>query len=195
MIKYIIGILLSISAMLYCTGLDNIKEKMKKPYTWIFFVSMLTIAMLTMFYYEQSGNSLSFCVTLIFLFICVYVDVESCVISNKLILFFFLASLLVIPFNPSVSWREAAIGFIGTAVIFATISFISKGALGMGDAKLMSVVGLILGWKMFLTVVLIAIVASVLTGVFLLMVKRKKRDYQIPFSPFILTGVIVCILL
>ena len=65
----------------------------------------------------------------------------------------------------------------------------------MGDAKLLSVTAMIIGWKMFLTVILIAIVFSVIAGVFLLLLKLKKRNDRIPFSPFLLAGVLICVLL
>lgn len=195
MLQYVIAILLSVTGMLYCVELESFKEKIKKPYPWFFFAAMITISTLTAFYYEQPGNFIGFCVAQIFLLMCVYVDIESGIIPNKLLLFFLLIGLITLPFNPSVSWKEASIGFVAIVAIFGAISVISKGALGMGDVKLMAVMGLILGWKMFLTVILIAILASVITGIFLLIVKRKKRDARIAFTPFILIGTIICILL
>jgi len=195
MMKYITGILISVLAVLYCTGLDGIKEKIKKPGLWIFTCCMPAVAILTAYFYEQPGNFLVFCVTLIFLGICVYIDIETGMIPNALVLFFLISGILTVPFNPSVSWKEAGIGFAATAAVFGAISFLSKGALGMGDVKLMSVLALVIGWKMFLTTLMIAIVASAVTGIFLLTARKKKRDARIPFSPFILIGAIICILL
>lgn len=192
-LQYGTGILMSAAGLLYCC--ENIRDDCKKPQIWLAFAGMLAGTMLVAYFYEQPGNFIAYSITLIFLILAVYTDIKSGIIPDMLIIIFLVAGIFTVPVNPSITWQESAIGFFAAGLLFGLLSFISKGAMGMGDAKLLSVTAMIIGWKMFLTVILIAIVFSVIAGVFLLLLKLKKRNDRIPFSPFLLAGVLICVLL
>jgi len=63
--------------------------------------------------------------------------------------------------------------------------------MGLGDAKLLAMIGAFLGWKpMLLTVMVGAAVGSVV-GLVLIALKRVRRDQYLPFGPFLALGAIV----
>ncbi len=63
--------------------------------------------------------------------------------------------------------------------------------MGMGDVKLMGMIGSFLGWRgAFLTIFLGAISGSIV-GLALIMLKRHKRGQVIPFGPFLALGAVV----
>ncbi|MHB8509656.1 MAG: prepilin peptidase [Candidatus Dormibacteria bacterium] len=82
--------------------------------------------------------------------------------------------------------------------LFLFLSLVSRGGIGLGDAKLMFLAGLVLGsHPLFYAPILRAIFLGVLAGgigaaVFLATRRRGMRDF-IPYGPFLVTGVILVI--
>ncbi len=87
------------------------------------------------------------------------------------------------------------IGFAIGFVFLALVSILTKGALGLGDAKLFGVIGLISGSFCTYSTLFVSLIIS--TVVSLVSVARKKmgRKDSIPFGPCIAVGYIVAVLL
>ncbi|GAB4347045.1 MAG: A24 family peptidase [Candidatus Abyssubacteria bacterium] len=84
-------------------------------------------------------------------------------------------------------------GMLYAAALFALI-FLKKEGMGMGDVKLLAMVGAFLGWKRVLVTVLVASVAgSAITGV-LILARVRKRDEYIPFGTYLAPGAILSLL-
>jgi len=65
-------------------------------------------------------------------------------------------------------------------------------AMGLGDVKMMFMVGAYLGWRLTIVTILLAVFSGALVGVFL-MIRRGQRDMQmlLPFGIFLGIGAIV----
>ena len=88
-------------------------------------------------------------------------------------------------------WRQNLIGFAAVSVPLLLIAMITNGGMGGGDIKLMAVCGLVLGWQ---NILLSLALASVIGALFMLpSLITKKRDgkSQVPFGPFLATGVFI----
>ncbi len=57
--------------------------------------------------------------------------------------------------------------------------------MGMGDAKLMAVLGLILGWPAIILVFILSFLAGAFIGLILMLFKKKSFASAVPFGPFI----------
>lgn len=79
--------------------------------------------------------------------------------------------------------------------LLLTVSRISREALGMGDALLMLVLGIHLGLRDSIEVLLLALFLAAFWAGILMLICRKKGDYEFPFVPFLLLGYIGRILL
>jgi len=80
-------------------------------------------------------------------------------------------------------------GFITFLVIVLLGEWIMKAeAMGMGDVKLMAVVGLFLGLKLTILSMFFAFITGSIISIFLLATKIKGRKDMIPFGPFIVLG-------
>ncbi len=79
-------------------------------------------------------------------------------------------------------------------IVLIIVHFISKGALGMGDVKLLSALSLYIGGYGIYSVLFSALIISLLVAIFLIAVKKKDRKYEIPFVPSIFCGYIVFLL-
>lgn len=83
---------------------------------------------------------------------------------------------------------------IGAAVLFAAyfvMALVYPGGMGMGDVKLAGVIGLMLGFLGWGTLVVGAFAAFLLGGLFgiaLLVGRRANRKSGIPFGPWMLAG-------
>jgi leader peptidase (prepilin peptidase) / N-methyltransferase len=93
-------------------------------------------------------------------------------------------------------WAQSLIGItIGGGVLFAIAEVYYRvrheEGLGMGDVKMLAMIGAFLGWKLVLvTLVLSSIVGSVV-GVGLILVGGKTLRYAMPFGTFLAIGAIV----
>ena len=80
---------------------------------------------------------------------------------------------------------QAAAG-AGLGLLFVLFSRISKEALGMGDAMVITALGLWCGIGDCLTLILFAfILAGIYGGIWMLIRKKNRRD-SLPFIPFLL---------
>lgn len=73
-------------------------------------------------------------------------------------------------------------------VLLMVISRATRGALGMGDALLMAALGIYLGLCEAVNVLLLALFLAAFWAAVLMVVKKKKGDYEFPFVPFLFLG-------
>lgn len=83
----------------------------------------------------------------------------------------------------------------GIGSLFLAVSVMTKGALGMGDGWLMMALGTVLETGEFLAMLLIGMGCSAVWAGILLVIRRKGRNTEIPFVPFLLLGYIGGVLL
>lgn len=70
--------------------------------------------------------------------------------------------------------------------IFAIIAALSGGrGMGMGDVKLVGVLGLAFGWPDVGMIIVIAFILGAIVGVGLIIKNRKNLKSQVPFGPFL----------
>ncbi len=84
-------------------------------------------------------------------------------------------------------------GGILMLVAWAGEKVFRKEAMGMGDVKLMGMVGAFLGWRSILFTLLIASLVGSIVGISLMMLERKGKSDPIPFGPYLALGALVWI--
>ena len=89
-------------------------------------------------------------------------------------------------------------GLFGYGSIWSIIYFYKvvrkKEGMGLGDAKLLAVIGFWFGWISIPFVIFISSVVALITVTPSLMNKSKKLSSEIPFGPFIIIGCIVYVI-
>ena len=65
--------------------------------------------------------------------------------------------------------------------------------MGLGDAKLAVLMGLLLGWPNILIALFLAFFSGALVGVALIVLKRKTLKSQVPFGPFLIFGTLAAL--
>jgi len=81
---------------------------------------------------------------------------------------------------------------VGAALFFLVIVLITRGkGMGIGDIKLVFLMGLILGWPQILVALFLAFLVGALVGVALILTKRKGWKSQVPFGPFLVLATFI----
>lgn len=76
----------------------------------------------------------------------------------------------------------------GIGVIAILVAVISGESIGIGDGVMLMVSGIFLGFWGNLALLLTALLLVGATALFLVVIKRKGRDYRVPFLPFLLVA-------
>lgn len=124
-------------------------------------------------------------------------DAKYHIIPDQIQLFFFIFSLILIPFYSQlltlVFFHKIIAALIIASPIFF-IYFLSQGkAMGFGDVKLAFNIGFLLGLKAGFLALYFAFVIGGLTGLLLILLGRKKLKSKIAFGPFLVFGITIMI--
>ena len=116
-------------------------------------------------------------------------DIKNRTISGIALILFGMAGLICLFFGRSLTYPDSIFGAL-IGVILVIVSLSTKGELGMGDALLLLVTGIFLGFEKNLSLLLTALILSSLYSVFLL-IKDKSLKREYPFVPFLLIAYIL----
>ncbi len=166
------------------------------------FVELLT-AMLFVLLVHQFGITLQTFIYLLFvsgLLIISFVDIDHTIIPDVIskpgILIGVIAS-----FSPSIPlrWHDAVLGaLVGSGLILLIVYvgplIFKQEAMGLGDVKLMAMIGAFLGWKFALiTIFFGSFLGAVAGGILILFGKTTLKSY-LPFGPFLCAGALISLL-
>ncbi|MBQ8815273.1 MAG: prepilin peptidase [Lachnospiraceae bacterium] len=130
-----------------------------------------------------------------------YIDGKTQRIPNKWILygmaawvvFYVIEGLMGFGWMPLLG--QALLGVLMGGGVFLISAVVSKGGMGMGDVKLYTVLGLMVGWQGVFNLILISLVGSVVYGLVMIASQKMDRKSLIPMGPFTYIAMIVAILL
>lgn len=129
-----------------------------------------------------------------------YVDYKKRIIPNKLQLFgvgMFLCFALYEIFGMNIALKQVAMdsgkGLLLGGGVFLACMLASGGGMGMGDVKLFSVIGLILGWTGVFNVTFWSICGIAVYGIVMICRKKMNKKSMVPMGPFALIGMFITI--
>jgi prepilin signal peptidase PulO-like enzyme (type II secretory pathway) len=126
---------------------------------------------------------------------CIWYDIESFLVPNALtypgILLVLSAALL---FHDA-EFAGALLGMVAGGMAFVVLNVISKGAVGIGDAKLVAFGGALVGVQYLLIALLIGSVGMLLPSLVLLAVRGIGRRQALPYAPALASGFIIVALI
>lgn len=129
------------------------------------------------------------------------VDLQHQRLPNVIVAPFAVISLMLLTVASlgSGEWESLGRAVVGAAVLFVlylVLALISPTSLGMGDVKLAGVLGLLmayLSWRTLLYGATGAFVISAVIGIGILVTRRGNRRTQLPFGPSMLLAALVAI--
>jgi leader peptidase (prepilin peptidase)/N-methyltransferase len=93
--------------------------------------------------------------------------------------------------STSVGLVNGILGLCLGGGLFLLIALVSPGGMGIGDVKLIAMIGAFLGWQEVLVTILSSAMIGALVGVSLILLKKKGRKDPIPFGPFLAIGALI----
>lgn len=134
----------------------------------------------------------------IILVILTFVDIKAQIIPNELNFIGFLVGIVIayiVAVKDILLSFDLLLGMITGAGIFIFIALFAlvvyrKEGMGIGDIKLMGMLGLFLGVYNIVQVFIISFLVGAIISIFLLVAKIKKSTDYIPFGPFIVVATI-----
>lgn len=198
----------------YIVGRVNKQKNLKVFFSFSFdkqiivlSLSALSIAIalfLYSFYFAEASFLKSFMNAEVTLWLSLlgYIDLKEKIIPNKLILVgisFWAILALVEIFAAKTSWKSVLqFSLIGAGVcggVLLIIALIVKSALGMGDVKMFTVIGLLYGLTDTYSILLFSILIMAIVSIILLLAKKVTRKTAIPMAPFVVIGFVINVLL
>ena len=110
-------------------------------------------------------------------------DFEQQVILNEMVFAFALIGLCY-TLHLNLSLQDHLLAALGGGLLFLFLAFISKGAIGGGDIKLIAALGLWLGLKALITVIIYGAIAGGAGALLLLLLKKTTRKQFLAYGPY-----------
>ena len=168
------------------------------PVSWMYPIVEILTALTLVSAYELYGLTLLggvralFACGLIVLFV---TDLQHKILPNVITVPGIAVGVLCSFFLPP-GWRDSLLGILvggGTLFAIGETYYRLRGqeGLGMGDVKLLGMIGAFLGWKLVLLTLVLASFAGSLVGVALIVSGRGNMKYALPFGTFLAVGALV----
>lgn len=126
------------------------------------------------------------------------IDLELQILPNAITLPGILVGFLFSLVGPP-GWRDSLIGIVvGGGVLYAIAGAYylvrREEGLGMGDVKMLAMLGAFLGWRAVLLTLVLASFSGALIGVVMMITSRGGLRYALPFGTFLAIGAMVAML-
>jgi leader peptidase (prepilin peptidase)/N-methyltransferase len=176
------------------------KSKINLQYFLVELVSAISFVLIY-YFYGVSITTLLLIILTIFFIIIFFIDLKHYIIPNELTFPLMLIGFIK-SFDPNLNqslfpnYINSLIGgFFGYSIIWSIIFFYKtlrkKEGMGLGDAKLIAVVGFWFGWFSIPFTIFISSMVALIFSIPSLINKTKDMSTQIPFGPFIIIGCLI----
>ncbi len=161
------------------------------------FVELLTGFLFSITYLKFSLTVEFFVMVLLLsaLIVISFIDYKYMVIPNVITYSGILIGFLFAIIFDYITVIESLLGVFIPALLLLLIALVFKGGMGMGDVKLVSMLGAFLGFKYTLTSIFVGSVIGSVVGLTLMGLGILERKDRIPFGPFICLGAVIMIFL
>lgn len=156
--------------------------------------------LLSLALFLKAGPSLEYVLLMLFgasLIAIAFIDLQHRIIPDVISLPGIAAGVIfsLLPFS-SLSWSDSLIGIVagGGFLLVVALAFektTGRQGMGMGDVKLLAMIGAWMGWRALLFIVLVSSLAGSLIGGAVLLLSRQGMRTRIPFGPFLALGTLI----
>jgi len=142
------------------------------------------------------GPLLATRLTLVCILIALFgIDLEHQILPNVITLPGIAIGVLLSLIAPP-GWKDALVGvLLGGGVLYAIAGayylWRREEGMGMGDVKMLAMIGAFLGWKAVLVTLVLSSFAGAIIGVALMAAQRGTMKFALPFGTFLAIGAIV----
>ncbi len=159
-------------------------------------VELLTGFLFSLMYFKY-GFSLQLFIYILLvslLIIVSFIDYKYKIIPNEITYTFIITGFILSLFFNHITFLNSLLGILLPAGLFLLIALIYRRGMGMGDVKLIALIGAFIGWKYTLLGIFLASLIGSVIGLVLIVSGIISRETRIPFAPFISLGTLLSIL-
>ena len=109
--------------------------------------------------------------------ICMITDIIKRTVDIRVLILFFCMLMICGFIEKNISIHNITAGLFAAA-LFAALSFVSKGAIGMGDALLYSCIVCFVGMEKAFYIIFMSVMFAFFAALYLVIVKRKEKKYR-----------------
>lgn len=157
-------------------------------------MGFLTLAIFTKFGLTVSGfGYFVFCAALLAI---IWIDIHLQIIPDEISLSGIVAGFLFSFLNPYVTWQSSLLGILLGGGVLYGVAFLyflirKQEGMGMGDVKLLGMIGAFLGYQSLLFVIFFSSFTGTIVGLSAMVKQKKGGATRIPFGPFLSLAAIV----
>lgn len=178
-------------------------RKCKAPISYQYPLVELLSGLFSLIFMIKYGLSLNYIVYFTFsaaLLTITVIDIKHQIIPDNITLPGIGVGLLISFLVPNLTFLDSLIGTVvggGSLLLVAGgyYLFTKKEGMGLGDVKLLAMMGAFLGWRSILFIITVGSFSGALVGITVMLLKKKDRRYAIPFGPFLSLGALSYLLL
>lgn len=195
----VMTLLLNIIIDYYILNVDDdligfIKNLYKnKKYMIMYGFSILIQTVVFIIMRASSVFYINYFTTLIFYRIAI-IDYKTKYVDNKLLVLLIIISVISLGVDNNLHMIEGILTGIAAYAILAIFSKITRESLGMGDAKVLGLLGVIYGFQGLMSILLVSSIIVFFVSLYLLFKSKDNKNKELPFTPYIYTGLVFMIL-
>ena len=141
--------------------------------------------------YGVSSKGVAGCLLFSMALVMAQIDLAHYLIPDSLVITLLAGGVVYHFFSQEMGILNRILGLaVGFAIPFL-LAVVSRGGMGGGDIKLTAAMGFWLGFPGVFYALFVGALVGSITGIILIVLKRKKRRDPIPFGPFLLLGFFV----
>lgn len=168
------------------------KQPISIRYPLIELVSGL-LAILCFHHYMFTWDTILVFGILLILLAITMIDFATMTIPNGLIISLVFPIIIVYMLHPEITFLERILGFFIISLPMYGLTVLIPDCFGGGDIKLIAVCGFLLGWKMTLLAMFLAILTGGIYACYLVISKKAKKGAHMAFGPYICLGVSIAL--
>lgn len=184
----------------------ELKRKMKINYFTVLSTAILYVIILFKFGIKtnllDNLELIKFIILMPILISIMIIDFRKKIIPNRLTLTIFESGIIftfLYGLNNLFMVKDYLLGAIIGTILFGVIAILGrliagKEAMGMGDVKLISAIGLYFGTSLTISISIISFIIASILGIISLIPKSKRNNEYITFGPCIGISAIICII-
>lgn len=184
---------------------NRFEKKLSHPIISYIVTCLISVAgSLVFLWYDYEGLDVA---KLVFLMICLIwigkVDAAQQIIPNAFLWFMLAMRAFFAVCDFGICSREifleltvdAVLGVVLGSVVFIIAKAISPSSIGMGDIKLFAIIGLYVGSRLIIPIIICSLLCALFYGIYKMIKKEMKAKDSLSFGPYIAIGTITALML
>ncbi len=144
--------------------------------------------------YGITSETILYCLFFSALLVAAFIDYDTKRVPQSAVIVILLVGVAALFLSNQPPFYHRLIGFFAASLPLFIIAMISKGGIGGGDIKLMAACGLVMGWRLILLSLFLAVLLGGAAAAALLITGKRKRGDTLALAPYLAVGMFVCLL-